>query len=404
MTAEELQQLRRPEVREFLEKHLDDDPALFAMKHHRLKDFPVRAIAEQIACRRKARKKLPELSKRNLLYSSLALEQASGERAAGYKSGLPGMSGKRLMDMSGGLGIDTIFFAQRFDEVVYCERDVVVAKIAEHNFRALGISNVSVIHGDSVETLETFPDDSFDLIFIDPARREKGRRSKALESGSPDVVSLHNLLLRKAHRFCVKASPALEIDGIEAKLASLFQVIVLSVERECKEILLFCRRENNNGKPFVVKSVCLGEGKENVIVSEVGYPQQKHVASSPGRYLYEPDPAIIKARLTALVADQYGLQFINSRVDYLTSDRKIGDFPGRSFRVITTEFFKPGRFKTFLKEQGIESASILRRDFPLSPDEIRRRYCLGENKERFLIFSKDSSGRNLCLLCDRNVA
>ncbi|NEX14219.1 MAG: hypothetical protein C1941_05960 [Prosthecochloris sp.] len=404
MTAEELQQLQLPEVRAFLEKHLDDDPALFAMKHHRLKDFPVRAIAEQIACRRKARKKLPELSKRNLIYSSLALEQASGERAAGYKSGLPEMSGKRLMDMSGGLGIDTIFFAQRFDEVVYCERDAVVAQVAEYNFRALGINNVSVIQGDSVETLETFSDDSFDLIFIDPARREKGRRSAALEAGSPDVVSLHDLLLRKADRFCVKASPALEIDGIRAKLPSLFQVIVLSVERECKEILLFCRRANDTANPFSLKAVCLNGGKESAIASEAGHQRQKSIAPAPGRYLYEPDPAIIKARLTPLTAAQFGLQFINSKVDYLTSDRIIPDFPGRSFRVVTTVFFKPGRFKTFLKEQGIESASILRRDFPLSPDEVRRRYRLGENKERFLIFSKDSSGRHLCLLCDRNVA
>ena len=86
MTAEELQQLQRPEVRDFLEKHLDDDPALFAMKYHSLKDVPVRAVAEQIACRRKAHNKLPELSKRNLFYTSLALEQASGERAACYKS------------------------------------------------------------------------------------------------------------------------------------------------------------------------------------------------------------------------------------------------------------------------------------------------------------------------------
>ena len=403
MTAEELQQLQLPEVRDFLEKHLDDDPALFAMKHHHLKDLPVRAIAEQIACRRKAHNKLPELSKHNLFYTSLALEQASGERAACYKSGLQGMSGTRLLDMSGGLGIDTIFFAERFDEVVYCERDAVVAKIAEHNFRELGISNVTVIHGDSVETLETFPDESFDLIFIDPARREKGRRSAALEAGSPDVVSLHDMLLRKAHRFCVKASPALEIDGLDAKLPSLFQVIVLSVERECKEILLFCRRVHDAGKPFVVKAVSLKGDKENVIVSEAWCQQQKSIAPTPGRYLYEPDPAIIKARLTAFAAAQYGLQFINSRIDYLTSDREIGDFHGRSFRIITTIFFKPGRFTTFLKEQGIESASILRRDFPLSPDEIRRRYRLGENKETFLIFSKDISGRLLCLLCDRNV-
>ena len=101
--------------------HQTDDPAAFAMQFHDRKDLPVRAMAEQIGCRQKAVKKLPTLSQHNLLYTPLALEQSSGERTAAYKASF--MSGKRMIDLSGGLGVDTMFLARVFGQVVYCERD-----------------------------------------------------------------------------------------------------------------------------------------------------------------------------------------------------------------------------------------------------------------------------------------
>ena len=243
MTPEELQALFDPDVQELIEKHIGDDPAAFAMKFHDRNGLPVRAIAEQIACRHKAAKKLPNLSLRNLLYTTLSLEQASGERTAHYKSGLEEMAGKKLLDMTGGLGVDSAFFANRFEEVIYVERDEVLAEIASHNFRELGINNITIIRGDSTELLEVSSDNTFDWIFLDPARREKGKRSVSLEDAGPNVVKLHDLLLCKARKLCVKASPALEISALREKLLSLSQVLVLSVDRECKEVLLFCERE-----------------------------------------------------------------------------------------------------------------------------------------------------------------
>ena len=78
MTFEELQRLCDPEVQLLIELHKSDDPDVFAMRFHGHKELPVRAIAEQLACSQKAAKKLPHLSQYNLLYTPLALEQASG--------------------------------------------------------------------------------------------------------------------------------------------------------------------------------------------------------------------------------------------------------------------------------------------------------------------------------------
>ena len=398
MTAEELHRLLDPKVQELIHRHAGDDPAAFAMKSHDRKDLPVRAIAEQIACRRKALKKLPELSRRSLLYTALSLEQASGQRAAAYKSGLEGMAGKKMMDMSGGLGIDTIFFSRRFDEVVYVERDAVLAKVAAYNFRKLGIGNVSVIQGDSIAVLESCPDDSFDMIYVDPSRREKGRRSVALEAGCPNVVSLQDMLLRKARRFCVKASPAMEAGNLRDKLTSLSMILVLSVDRECKEVLLFCNRKATQAR-VVIKAACL-DGKEETVVESGAENITRRVAGAVGPFMYEPDPAIIKARLTGVLADRYELQFINPAVDYLTSERVVEHFPGRSFKVIAPLLYKPGILKSFLKEQGIDAASILRRDFPLSPEEIRRLFRLKESDVIYLFFTRNAAGQLLCI-CGR---
>jgi len=366
------------------------------MRFHGSKALPVRAMAEQIACRQKAARKLPSLSQFPLLYTRLGLEQASGERAAEWKAGL--MSGRRMIDLTGGLGIDTIFFARRFEQVVSCERDAVLAALAEYNRRAIGVTNVETRVGDSAWILEGFPDDSFDWVFVDPARREQGGRSVGLEATSPDVVALHDLMLRKASRVCIKASPALEISGLEEKLPTLSSIVAVSVEGECKEILLMLDRTQFVGRQPSVRAVCLDAEVFEIYSQERG-KAERVVSPVPGGWLYEPDAAIIKARLVAVLAHDLKIGFLNHTVDYLTADRFIEKFPGRSFRVEECLPFKPKSFRTELSNRGIAKAAIQRRDFPHSVEELRKKYRLGESSSLFLFFTKDASGGLICMLC-----
>ncbi|HHE07781.1 MAG TPA: hypothetical protein ENL01_02570, partial [Chlorobaculum parvum] len=183
MTLDELHSLFDPQVLALIDAHAGDDPAAFAMSFHGRGDLPVRAMAEQISCRKKAAAKLPSLSCFPLLYTKLALEQASGERAAEWKASL--MLGQRAIDLTGGLGIDTLFLAHRFGHVVSCERDEALARLAEANRRVMGVTNVETHIGDSAELLAGYADDSFDLALVDPARREHGGRSSGLAASSP---------------------------------------------------------------------------------------------------------------------------------------------------------------------------------------------------------------------------
>ena len=356
MTKDELQILLQSDIQALLAEYRTDDPADFPMQFHGRKELPIRAIAEQLACQQKAIKKLPTLSTHNLLYTPLALEQSSGERTAVYKASL--MSGKKLIDLSGGLGVDSMTLARVFQEVVYCERDSLLCAVAEHNVKVAGVANVKVKNGDSISLLAEYPDNSFDWIYVDPARREEGRRSIALEAASPDVVASHDLLLRHAQRVCIKASPALEISGLKKLLPALHTIIVVSVDRECKEILLLLERAYPSDGPVQVKAVCLSS--DSVEITEVFGDGEapRVVAAAVKEYFYEPDPAIIKARLSAVLARDSGLQFVNRSVDYLTSDRKIEAFPGRSFRVVECVPYKPKSFRAFLERHAIAGASI----------------------------------------------
>jgi len=395
MTIAEIQDLLQLDIQELLASHHSDDPATFAMQFHGRTELPVRAMAEQLACRQKAVKKLPTLSPHNLLYTPLALEQASGERTAAYKASF--MSGKRAIDLSGGLGVDTLFLARTFQEVVYCERDSLLCAVVEHNLKVSGIANVQVRNGDSISLIAEYPDNSFDWIFVDPARREEGRRTIALEAASPDVVASHDLLLRHAQRVCIKASPALEISGLKKLLPALHSIVVVSVDRECKEILLLLERAYPACGPVQVKAVCLSAEWEEITEVAGAGEAPRVVGRAVKEYLYEPDPAIIKARLSAVLARDSGLEFVNKSVDYLTADRNIEAFPGRTFRVVESVPYKPKSFRAFLERHAIAGASIQRRDFPLSPEELRKKYRLLESERAFLFFTRDAAGHPLCI-------
>ncbi|MBM3161836.1 MAG: hypothetical protein FJZ79_00540 [Chlorobi bacterium] len=395
MTLDELRQLLLPEHLALIEEHRSDNPAAFALRFQGCADIPSRAIAEQLACRRKALKKLPTSSHKPLLYTSLALEQASGEASAAYKASLTG--GDRMIDLTGGLGVDTVFFARVFREVVYCECDPVLAELAAYNFRMLGITNVEIRQGESLAMLYSCPDDSFDWIFVDPARREGGRRSVGLGAASPDVVAVHDLLLARAPNVMIKASPALELSRLREELPALSEIRVVSVGAECREVLLLLDRSNVAGQAVRRTAVVLSQDGAVVQETEGTGEEERGVALQVQRFFYEPDAAIIKAGLAKKLALDLGLAFVNARVDYLTAEEFIADFPGRVFQVVACQSYSPKTFPGFLRRQGITGAAVQRRDFPISPDEIRKKFRLRESDSCYLFFTRNRDGEPICV-------
>ena len=230
MTPENARTVAQDDIQRLIVEHASEDPAALALKWHGRSDLPVKEIAEQLACRRRAKGKLPSIACGSFVYEREALEICSSEATAAYKSRV--MSGTRLIDMTGGLGIDSLFLSNSFDEVVYCERDAGLCEVFRANLRFRAAANVAVREGDSLNILSSCADSSFDWLYADPKRRESGRRSVALERSSPNVVAHRELFLRKARNVCVKCSPMLDLTKAIAQFVDVSKVIVVSVDGE----------------------------------------------------------------------------------------------------------------------------------------------------------------------------
>jgi len=397
MTEQEFYQLQENGAQDLFKKHKLDDPKEFALKYSGKSDLPIRALSEQIKCYQKAKKKLPTLSKHSLLYESVAIEQCSGEAAAKYKSHL--LSGNLMLDLTGGLGIDDIYFSQRFKRVIHCEKNDVLSKIAEYNFARLEIHNIETIATDSLKVLKDV--ERVDWIYIDPARRDERSRFVSLETCVPNVVELQETLLSKSDRVCIKVSPGVDFTAVKKQLNFLKEFIVISVNNECKEILLIL--EKGYVEQVEVKAVMIDTRTEHIETlqkHEKTY-YQKAPSTKLHHFFYEPDVAIIKSKLSAKLAHILGIAFVNASVDYMTSDKRVENFPGRAFEIKEVIPYQRKTLKNFLKVNKIFKANVARRDFPDSPEYIRKIFKLKDGGKDYLFFTKNSFNDLICIHCER---
>ena len=142
------------EAAEIVRRHLNDDVHALAAQSHWFEPFDKMMLLRQIQSRQKAKSKLPSwYGNFDLLFPvPLSVEQCSSELAADYKAGL--VCGNLLVDMTGGMGVDSSAFARRMRKVIFIERQEELAKISEHNFKALKINNIEVVCGDSTTQIE----------------------------------------------------------------------------------------------------------------------------------------------------------------------------------------------------------------------------------------------------------
>lgn len=397
-----IQALLTEDVRRCIGGLSQEDPYAVALAPGPIAGLPPKAVAEQVACRRKAERKLPTISRGPFLYDRTALEQCSSEATARYKARL--LRGRRAIDMTGGLGIDAMYLAEVFEEVVYCEANGDLVELFRANAALRRLDNVRIHAGDSLDTLSRFADDSFDWIYVDPSRRPGGRRTVSLDKSEPDVVACRALLLRKAPRVCVKSSPLLEPRRAAEKLPHIQAVEVVSVEGECRELLLLQNRARPPQADIAVRAVLLGRTGEcrYAVEGTLSGATGPRPAGPLGSWFYDPDPAIVKSRLSTEVAARLGLSFLNDRVDYMTSQEMVSRFPGRAFRVLEAIPWSRRRLGAYLRSRRIDRAVVARRDFPMTPEQIREMLGLGEGAEEYLFFTRDAAGRRICIHCRRH--
>ncbi len=387
------------EIKRFIREHAHEGARNLALQAARYPDLPMPFIAQQIQGRSKIEKKLPTwYANENVIFPpSLSLEQCTSEKVAQFKARL--VQGRRAVDLTGGFGVDSYFFSQRFTEVAYVERSEELKTIADANFNTLGADAVvSCFWGDGLEWLAA-QDRDFDLIYLDPARRDdRGLKVSALEACEPDVVTHWPTLLSRSRQVMIKSSPGLDIERALEQISRVESVYVIATGHECKELLFMASK--GSAEETAIHCVDLdanGDGGEFVFT----LAEEKACAgkySDPMRYLYEPNAALMKAGPFKLLSHRTGCPALHPRTRLYTSAELAGDFPGRIFEIHEdAPINRKGAKKVFPEGK----ANVISRNSGLSAEDLKRKLKLSDGGDIYAIGTRLANESRRVFRCSR---
>ena len=432
-------------TQDFIRQHQDDDVRQLAFLGSKNPEVDMPFALDQIRGRKMARVKLPRwASLEGIIYPPhISMEQCSSESTALYKAelaarllGLPASSSGiemkaeneiEFVDLTGGFGVDFSYIAARLGvKSMYVERQAHLCEAARENFERLGLKNAIVKNGDGIEVLHSFlpkkddaasTDDSLGitydqplsllktklglkLIFIDPARRDDaGNKVVSLKDCTPDVTVLQEEMLSKADYVIIKLSPMLDWHRAISELSHVREVHIISVNNECKELLLVLSARNMGGN---LRIYCINDAQSFVCDELDMESSQVKIASSTleeMQYLYEPNASLMKAGCFGVLSGRYDARMLSKNSHLFVSQAPIEAFPGRSFRIIAVSSFNKKELKRHLS--GITKANIATRNFPLSVAELRKRLKLKDGGETYIFATTLSDESHVLMITEK---
>ena len=376
---------------DFIRQHAADDVRKLALQGTKDAAVDLSMALQQIAGRQTALKKLPSWAavERVLYPPHLNMEQCSSEQTARYKARLAG-SGDMYVDLTGGLGVDFYWMSQGFKQRYYVERNAELCELVEHNFRTLGHS-CSVCCCDTATYLPTVP--HADVVFLDPARRnEHGGRTYDIKDCTPNILELLPLLMEKADKVILKLSPMLDWRKAVDDLQYVREVHIVSVDNECKELLLVLEQTE---RPL--RLVCVNN---NQIFEVSSHPSPLTSHPSPltsEQFLYEPNASIMKAGCFDALAQQYPVCQVSANSHLFLSSVEIEDFPGRRFQICAISSTNKQTLKETLA--GVSRANITVRNFPMSVEQLRKKLHLKDGGDTYIFATTKADGAHCLYIC-----
>ncbi|PCJ97798.1 MAG: hypothetical protein COA45_08910 [Zetaproteobacteria bacterium] len=372
--------LLQPDVQHFIKNHESDDVRVLALKKSPDASWPYSLILDQIKVRQKAKIKSPDLYETDgiIFPPNDVYEQASSSACAAYKASL--VRGGCFVDLTAGSGADSYQFAKRFNVGLLVEQDVTCADLLVHNIVALKhagavVCGLDVRHGDAVDVIQGM-EEPVDFIFIDPQRRESGRKGiYELSACSPDIISLLPVLKRKTQKMMVKTSPVLDIEKAVATLGSVTQVHVVQLHGECKEVLylldFLSPVERGDVKIVSVAIDSLGNVQQYFSYKMSDEKAAMPEYAMPKKYIYEPGPAFQKSGGFKSMALHFGTQKLHRHSHLYTSDSVREDFPGKRYEVLNVVSAKA-------KGLGIKKADLTLRNFPGTVRDLKKKLKISD--------------------------
>ena len=381
---------------EFIAKNKDADVQALALGNHP-KGIDLHFCLEQIAGLQTVRKKVPSIAQKEgiLFPKKLSLEQCSSEQTALYKrqliERLLPMKRAKMVDLTGGFGIDFFFLAKLFEEAHYVERENYLCLVAQHNTSILGLRHVKIHNLTCDEFLDEMG--NFDFIYLDPSRRNaQGRKVIALSDCSPDVEALQEKLLSHAPLVMVKLSPMLDIKDAIRRLPEVHEVHVVSVDGECKEVLLVLCKQRQD-----ITYYCVNLTTRNQLFHTDKPNVEPVIVSQLERFLYEPNASILKAGVQNTLCQTYDIKKLHPFSHLFISAHFIENFPGRAFTIEDSYSFSKKDIKRL--QTDVSQANLTVRNFPATVAELRKRLKLREGGDVYLFATTLGDDSHVLLRC-----
>jgi precorrin-6B methylase 2 len=387
-----------PDEIKYLLAHENEDLNRLLLQASRYPHLPVPLLVQHIRARQKIKNKLPTWYQHpQVRYPAMvSVEQSSSEKTAAFKAEL--VSGNLLLDLTGGLGLDSFFFSDKFKKVIYLERQPELVEIAAHNAQVLGNTNIEFRQGEASAFLDDFTSQA-DWIYLDPARRDEANRKVFnLTDCEPDVVQLLPKLLAKGKNILIKTSPMLDISQALGQLESVQKVYVVAVDNECKEVLYHVAASENPNLQVETINLSAGVSKQTFTFDYAAEENAPVTYTLPQTYIYEPNAAILKAGGFKSLAKYYGLNKLHRNSHLYTSEGLVPDFPGRIFKLRTISRYQKKELACHLPDS---KANITVRNFPDSVAAIRKKTGLKEGGDIYLFATTDLNAKPIILICEK---
>ena len=383
---------------DFIREHAEADVHQLALQGTKNPEVNLTFALEQIAGRQKAKTKLPTWAAIDgIVYPPhLSMEQCSSEQTARYKANITG-KGALMVDLTAGYGVDMAFVSPNYRRAIHVEQQASLCAISSENFKLLGLNHIEVVCADGVDYLHQL--DHADLIFLDPARRDDhGARTYGIADCTPNVLELRDELLQKADRVMLKLSPMLDWRKAVEDLGNVNEVHIVSVDNECKELLLILSKEEKPLKLFCVNNDQVFEVSDDVTGGRFFCDTASDVTKEPSPcYIFEPNVSIMKAGCFALLEQRFKVAQLDKNSHLFVSDNDISDFLGRRFIIEKTTSMNKRELKAALA--GIDKANITVRNFPMSVAELRKRLKLKEGGDLYLFATTIAGHQHQLFLC-----
>ncbi|WAB80289.1 class I SAM-dependent methyltransferase [Microcella daejeonensis] len=390
MDTSELRELLTPEALGLLEQLPPSEGAPDAVRlvsRLRKEGHPparVAAVLTQYRLRRKAVAKFGPFAER-MLFTAPGLEQASRLAVAAQHAGRFRAAGLgSVADLGCGIGGDSMAFSALDLRVTAVERDEATAAVASYNLAPWVRTTVEL--GDAT----AFDVERAEGLWLDPARREGARRLSSPDDFSPSLDAA--LALAAQRPTGIKLAPgmdrALLPEGLEAQWVSDGGEVV--------ELVLWSGALARDG----IGRAALVLGAEGSAELTAAQDSADAPAGDLGEYLYEPDGAVIRARLIGDLARRLGGRMLDETIAWITADRLESTPFARAFRVLERWPLDAKRIGRELKQRGIGTVEIKKRGVDIDPAAFRKQLKPQGEGSATLVLTR-VAGERAALLVER---